>query len=117
MNFAMNTACTSAVANGPAPTATEILAKLESVEPRLIEIRRAFHEKITRVLTNRLCTARAPVRVHKKRTNQTEAYHRRIQKKWIKRFGQKDVLTGFLIDNSFIGGRGRTLVLHPDLVR
>ena len=28
-----------------------------------------------------------PIRLHKKRRNQTEAYHLRIEKKWRKRFG------------------------------
>jgi hypothetical protein len=34
---------------------------------------------------------REPVRKHKKRSNQSEAYHRRVQKKWAKRWGMQDV--------------------------
>lgn len=37
-----------------------------------------------------------PARRHKKRRNQTEAYHRRVQKKWLKRFGT--VEPAFLVD-------------------
>lgn len=32
-----------------------------------------------------------PVKRHKKRANQSDFYHKRIQKKWIKRFGEKEI--------------------------
>ena len=57
-----------------------------------------------------------PTKRHKKRRNQTEAYHRRVQKKWTKRHGTKQVPAAYVIDNSVIGGRGKTLVAHPSIV-
>jgi hypothetical protein len=57
-----------------------------------------------------------PVKRHKKRRNQREAYHRRVQKKWTKRHGTKQVPAAYMIDNSVIGGYGQTLVAHPSIV-
>ena len=63
-------------------------------------------------------TVSAPKRAHKKRRNQTEAYHRRIQKKWTKRFGVsvKQVPCVYQVD----GGRyglGSYLVLPPGMLQ
>lgn len=63
-------------------------------------------------------TQHVPIRVHKKRRNQTEAYHRRIQKKWRKRFGTKEVPCMYLMNTgalSFDRSRpGReVLVVNP----
>lgn len=69
-----------------------------------------------RIVSSPLATRSVPVRVHKKRRNQSDAYHRRVQKKWTKRFGTKLVPSSYLIDNQAIGGTGRTLVMHPELV-
>lgn len=63
-----------------------------------------------------LATESKPVRAHKKRRNQTEAYHKRVQKKWIKRFGRKNVPCVFIIDNSVLGGIGKRLIVHPALM-
>lgn len=68
-----------------------------------------------RIVSNPLATKSVPVRKHKKRRNQSEAYHRRVQKKWTKRFGVKLVPSTYMIDNRVIGGNGQTLVMHPDL--
>lgn len=59
-----------------------------------------------------------PIRVHKKRRNQTEAYHRRIQKKWRKRFGTKEVPCMYLMNTGALSfdrsqpGR-EVLVVNP----
>lgn len=61
-------------------------------------------------------TKTEPVKPHKRRRNQREAYHRRIQKKWVKRWGTKQTPCAFLIDNAAVGMRGKTLVAHPKYV-
>ena len=42
-----------------------------------------------RILESELCVANSdrPRRVHRRRRGMTAAYHDRIQKKWVKRFG------------------------------
>lgn len=60
-----------------------------------------------------LAVQSVPIRKHKKRRNQTEQYHRRIQKKWRKRFGEKAVPCAFVIDNSMFG---KTLIVHPSIM-
>jgi hypothetical protein len=46
--------------------------------------------------------ARMPARVHKRRRGMSEAYHRRVQKKWNKRFGY--VPAAFFVDSRKILG-------------
>lgn len=59
-----------------------------------------------------------PKRAHKKRRNQTEAYHRRIQKKWIKRFGVtvKQIPCVFQVDGGRFG-MGSYLVVPPGMLK
>ena len=63
-----------------------------------------------------------PARAHKRRRNQTNRYHARIQKKWNKRFGMVKKPAAFMIDTSmlllpFSGDLPRRmLVAHPSLV-
>jgi len=67
---------------------------------------------------NALATSEEPVRRHKKRRNQTEAYHRRIQKKWTKRFGTRHVPAAYMLNLEACGlGHGRAMVVHPDIAR
>lgn len=47
-----------------------------------------------------------PVRVHKRTRSQSQAYHERIQKKWIKRYGIKK--------QAFWVRRGDCFAVHPD---
>ena len=61
-------------------------------------------------------TQPVPNRRHKKRRNQTEAYHRRIQKKWTKRFGTKQVPCAYQIDGGRFG-LGSMLVLPPGMMQ
>jgi hypothetical protein len=76
-----------------------------------------------RIITNPLCRREVPVREHKERFRtvsyssglikqvQVPAcrgnYHKRIQKKWIKRYGTK------VVDEFFMLGKD-TVVMHPD---
>ena len=69
-----------------------------------------------RIVESPMAVQSVPKRAHKKRRNQTEAYHRRIQKKWTKRFGMKQVPCAYQID----GGRyglGSMLVLPPGMMQ
>lgn len=57
-----------------------------------------------------------PNRIHKKRRNQSASYHRRIQKKWNKRFGTTRQRKIYFIDGGEYG-LGSALVMHPDHAR
>lgn len=96
-------------------TADEILLKIEAAQLRLKSLGSQMVPQQWR--SSPYATKSAPMREHKKRKNQTEAYHRRVQKKWAKRFGTKQVPAAYLIDNGVLGGRGQSLVVHPDLLR
>ena len=65
------------------------------------------------VIENLLATRTVPIKAHKKRRHQSMAYHRRVQKKWTKRHGTKQVPAAYMMENRFIGGSGRTLLVHP----
>ena len=67
-----------------------------------------------RLVEHPMAVRSVPVRVHKKRRNQTEAYHRRIQKKWTKRFGMKDVPCAYQINGGRFG-LGSILILPPGM--
>jgi hypothetical protein len=65
-----------------------------------------------------LAVSTVPVRRHRKRRNQTAQYHARVQKKWVKRFGQKKVPSAFVMDLRAMGlGWGKAIYAHPDIVR
>lgn len=68
-----------------------------------------------RVKVSPLCTRTGPARLHKKRRNQTDSYHKRVQKKWLKRFGEKATPNAFLVNEALIGGAGRVLYIHHEL--
>lgn len=98
-----------------------------AMAPDLGAILRAANELIDqpspitsmRVQESPHCTTRGPAQRHRKRRNQSAAYHRRIQKKWTKRYGTKDVPSAYIIDTSLISlsGRGeKVLVIHPSLM-
>lgn len=57
------------------------------------------------------------VKPHKHRHSQSAAYHKRVEKKWRKRYGTYTVTTpcAYVLDNSVFGGIGNTLVLHPSM--
>lgn len=58
-----------------------------------------------------------PIKVHKRRRSQTEAYHRRVQKKWTKRHGVRQVPCVYVVDNASFGGSGCTMYAHPSLMQ
>lgn len=54
---------------------------------------------------------KVPVRAHKKRRNQSVAYHLRIQKKWTKRFGERVERYALQIDPAALGIMGGAFTL------
>lgn len=48
-----------------------------------------------------------PNKKHKKRSNQSAAYHARIQKKWIKRFGTHVENYALIVNNRALGLNGK----------
>jgi hypothetical protein len=69
-----------------------------------------------RVLESPMAVQQVPVRRHKKRRNQTEAYHRRIQKKWTKRFGMREQPCALQVNGGQFG-LGSILILPPGYVQ
>ena len=67
-----------------------------------------------RIVESPMAVQSVPKRAHKKRRNQTEAYHRRIQKKWTKRFGMKGVPCAYQINGGRFG-LGSILILPPGM--
>lgn len=55
-----------------------------------------------------------PVRRHRQRRGQSATYHRRVQKKWLKRFGKKEVPCAYVIDAGL--ACGKTLIVHPSMM-
>lgn len=86
---------------------------LAKVQRELEQASPLFAGGTLRVQESQYATKTEPEKSHKKRRNQSEAYHRRVQKKWTKRWGTKQVPCAYLIDNSVLGLPGRTLVAHP----
>ena len=97
-------------------TARAILANIRMATEKMEKISRDINGiggPLANVIESRFAETTEPVRKHRKRRNQSESYHRRVQKKWVKRWGTKQVPCAYLIDNAALGGRGRTLVAHP----
>lgn len=68
------------------------------------------------VIENPSAMTSVPVRVHRRRRNQSEAYHRRVQKKWLKRFGMRHVPAAYFCNAEAIAPwayPGGMLVCHP----
>lgn len=107
-NYASTTAATGSTltASGLMKQMRRVMRELDAAAPR----------GPLQVRESPLALQTVPVKRHKKRRNQTEAYHRRVQKKWTKRHGTKQVPTAYVIDNGVIGGYGQTLVAHPSIV-
>lgn len=97
---------------GPTLTASSLLKQMQRV---MAGIARGSASGPLVVRESPLALQTVPVKQHKKRRNQT-AYHRRVQKKWTKRYGTKQVPAAYVLDNRQIGGHGQTLVAHPSIV-
>ena len=112
-NYASTTATT-----GQTLTASGLMRQMQRVR-RMLDLAdagRIAPSGPLQVRESPLAMQTVPVKRHKKRRNQTEAYHRRVQKKWNKRHGTKQVPVAYMIDNTALGGYGQTLVAHPSIV-
>jgi hypothetical protein len=60
-----------------------------------------------------------PIRQHKKRRSQSAAYHRRVQKKWTKRYGTRTERYALMFNPGAVGlPGGRMVALDPrDMVK
>ena len=56
-----------------------------------------------RVVDSGLCEQVVPIKKHRKRRNQSAAYHRRIQKKWTKRYGTRVENVAYFVSPSAVG--------------
>lgn len=113
--LARGTYASAAATTGPTLTANSLLKQMERVR-RQIECAAPHEKGPMQVRESPLALQAVPVKRHKKRRNQTEAYHRRVQKKWTKRYGTKQVPAVYVIDNRVMGGYGKTLVAHPSIL-
>ncbi|MEY2875905.1 MAG: hypothetical protein RLZZ373_3276 [Pseudomonadota bacterium] len=111
-----NYASTTATTGGATLTASGLLKHLERVRRELDLADRHAPRGPMQVRESPLALQTVPAKRHKKRRNQTDAYHRRVQKKWSERHGTKQVPAAYVLDNSVIGGYGQTLVAHPSIV-
>lgn len=103
----------TSAATGSTLTASGLLKQMQRV---MRELDAVAPSGPLQVQASPLVLQTVPVKRNKKRSNQREAYHRRVQKKWTKRYGTKQVPAAYMVDNSVIGGYGRTLVAHPSIV-
>lgn len=111
---------TSTVAEPPpAPSLDDLRKDLRRLEAQL--------QPPIQVTTSPYCTSRESARKHIKKPHMSENYHRRIQKKWDKRFGFVEVPAAYLCDLDAIFAdmpgylrhswtRGRALVAHDSLI-
>lgn len=88
---------------------------LADVEREIEALRQMAPAAPPRVRESPYAMQTVPARVHKKRRNQSYAYHQRVQKKWVKRWGTKQVPCAYMVDAAAIGGSGKILLVHPDL--
>jgi hypothetical protein len=58
-----------------------------------------------------------PIKKHKHRSNQRASYHRRIQKKWAKRFGTKKVPCAFMVNGSILGMGFDGMIVPPEMAK
>lgn len=70
-----------------------------------------------RVMESPYAYVSEPIKKHKRRSNQSAAYHRRVQKKWTKRFGTNQVPCAYMINGSAIGLDFNGMVVAPEVAR
>lgn len=72
-----------------------------------------------KIIESPLAQMPEPNRVHKRRRGMSERYHRRIQKKWNKRFGVRMVPCAIFMSPGAVGLDflgGDKLVIHPERI-
>lgn len=110
-----DTITTASTFSGESLTAESIMSAIRDAEKLLNAnpMRDVLFGMPVKIVESPYATRTIPKRTHKKRRNQSASYHRRIQKKWNKRYGMKTEQCAFVIDNRFLGGFGQTLVMQP----
>jgi len=112
MDDILTTYSTSAQ-TGPTLSAKEILDGIDFTMQEFNRLSRSVPVSFNKVIVNDMFTQQEkPIRVHKKRRNQSESYHRRISKKWLKRYGTKPEEFAYLINDGYCGG---TLVVSEKI--
>ncbi len=106
---------TSSAATANTSSIRTMSTTLADVERAIEALRQMAPAAPPRVRESPYAMQTVPARVHKKRRNQSDAYHQRVQKKWVKRWGTKQVPGAYMIDAAAIGGSGKILVVHPAL--
>ncbi|HEX7907316.1 MAG TPA: hypothetical protein VF534_04390 [Paraburkholderia sp.] len=101
-------------------SASEILADIRHVHEQINRIADQPGEfgglGPVKILENPMCVRDSdkPQRIHKRRRWMSDSYHRRIQKKWAKRFGYQPEYYAIAFDPRATGMPGEsTLVVHP----
>jgi len=118
-------ATTSTAARPKATTAQEILARIEAADKALNAHRREMEgefkfingQLMAKVMCHNLPPTVVPNRVHKRRKGQSLQYHRRVQKKWTKRWGTREQQHAYLVDSSvfeIVPGPRRQMPVLPE---
>lgn len=117
IRFTASVSAATATAGSSTLTASGLLQQMQHVRRMLeTDAEASALSGPPRMHESPLALQAVPVKRHKKRRNQTEAYHRRVQKKWTKRHGTKQVPAAYLLDSRVFGGHGQVLVAHPSIV-
>lgn len=99
-------------ASGIDPPATLTVAKL-------LDIQRAFRmvPDIPEIRESPFAVQRRQARVYARRRAKSDAHHRRMNKKWLKRYGEVEKPAAFVMDTSLISGRGKIMFVHPEVMK
>lgn len=97
--YTTGTACT---ASGSL-TMGKLLEGMNRVR-QMMDAQRDFGRQLfDRIVESPMAVRTVPVRQHRKRRNQSATYHARIQKKWTKRWGTKEVPCAYQINGRQFG--------------
>lgn len=66
------------------------------------------------VISSELAVHMSPARILKRKRWMSTAYHRRVQKKWVKRWGHKTTPGAFVMTSPLTGRQ--ELLMHPTLI-
>lgn len=97
-------------------TTTSSAKLLEAIRMAKERLAHLQLDNLTVVESSAAPTMRTPVVVHRKRRGQKESYHKRIQKKWNKRYGMVESPAIYVVDTGMLdwfGGSGQRLIVVP----
>ena len=103
--------CTTNSASGAEPPATLTVAKL-------LEIQRSVRmvPDIPEIRESPFAVQRRQARVYARHRAKSAAHHRRMNKKWLKRYGEIETPAAFVMDTDLLGGRRKIMFVHPVLM-